>query len=61
MKLLLRNDFLRYRQCNNSCWGKPVLVDIDPNSGTLIVTKLEEKNYTQNKAIIPVHFAGRVV
>ena len=39
--------------------GKPVLVDIEPNTWNIDPTKLEEKINSKTKAIIPVHFAGR--
>ena len=39
--------------------GKPVLVDIDPNTWNIDPSKLEEKINSKTKAIIPVHFAGR--
>ena len=39
--------------------GKPVLVDIDPNTWNMDPVKLEEKINSKTKAIIPVHFAGR--
>ncbi|MDB4490769.1 DegT/DnrJ/EryC1/StrS family aminotransferase, partial [bacterium] len=39
--------------------GKPVLVDIEPNTWNIDPTKLEEKITSKTKAIIPVHFAGR--
>jgi dTDP-4-amino-4,6-dideoxygalactose transaminase len=39
--------------------GRPVLVDIDPNTWNMDPSKLEEKITPKTKAIIPVHFAGR--
>ena len=39
--------------------GKPVLVDIDPNTWNIDPSKLEKKINSKTKAIIPVHFAGR--
>ncbi len=39
--------------------GKPVLVDIEPNSWNIDPDKIEEKITSKTKAIIPVHFAGR--
>ena len=39
--------------------GRPVLVDIDPNTWNMDPSKLEEKITSKTKAIIPVHFAGR--
>jgi len=38
--------------------GKPVLVDIAPNSLNMNVRKLEEAITPRTKAIMPVHFAG---
>ena len=39
--------------------AKPVLVDIDPITWNIDVSKIEEKINRNTKAIIPVHFAGR--
>jgi len=37
----------------------PVLVDIDPNSLNIDVSRIEEKITPRTRAIVPVHFAGR--
>lgn len=39
--------------------GMPVLVDVDPNTFNMDVTKIEEKITSKTKVILPVHFAGR--
>jgi dTDP-4-amino-4,6-dideoxygalactose transaminase len=41
------------------CGGTPVLVDIEPGTLNLDVTKVREKITPRTKAIIPVHFAGQ--
>lgn len=39
--------------------AKPVLVDIDPETHLIDVSKIEEKITKNTKAIIPVHFSGQ--
>ncbi|WP_136523500.1 DegT/DnrJ/EryC1/StrS family aminotransferase [Geomonas ferrireducens] len=41
------------------CGLKPVLVDIEPGTLNLDVTKVREKITPRTRAIIPVHFAGQ--
>ncbi|NVN98478.1 MAG: DegT/DnrJ/EryC1/StrS aminotransferase family protein [Geobacteraceae bacterium] len=41
------------------CGAKPVLVDIEPGTLNIDVTKIREKITPKTKAIIPVHFAGQ--
>ncbi len=40
--------------------GRPVFVDIDPNTLLIDPDKIEEKITSKTKAIIPVHLYGRV-
>ena len=39
--------------------AKPVLVDVDANTGLIDVDKIEAAITERTKAIIPVHYAGR--
>ncbi len=39
--------------------AKPVLVDVDPETHLIDVSKVEEKITRKTKAIIPVHFSGQ--
>jgi len=39
--------------------AKPILVDIDPETHLIDVSKIEEKISEKTKAIIPVHFSGQ--
>ncbi len=41
--------------------GKPVLVDIEPDTYNIDVAKIEAAITKRTKAIVPVHFAGRPV
>lgn len=41
------------------CGAKPILVDIEPGTLNIDVTKIREKITAKTKAIIPVHFAGQ--
>ncbi|WP_243370593.1 aminotransferase class I/II-fold pyridoxal phosphate-dependent enzyme [Geotalea sp. SG265] len=41
------------------CGGKPVLVDIEPGTLNLDISKIREKITPRTRAIIPVHFAGQ--
>ena len=41
------------------CGAKPVLVDIEPGTLNIDVTKIREKITPRTKVIIPVHFAGQ--
>lgn len=41
------------------CGAKPILVDIEPGTLNIDVTKIREKITSKTKAIIPVHFAGQ--
>jgi dTDP-4-amino-4,6-dideoxygalactose transaminase len=41
------------------CGATPVLVDIEPGTLNIDVTKIREKITSKTKAIIPVHFAGQ--
>jgi dTDP-4-amino-4,6-dideoxygalactose transaminase len=41
------------------CGGKPVLVDIEPGTLNIDVSKIREKVTPRTRAIIPVHFAGQ--
>jgi dTDP-4-amino-4,6-dideoxygalactose transaminase len=41
------------------CGGTPVLVDIEPGTLNIDVTKIRERITPRTRAIIPVHFAGQ--
>jgi len=41
------------------CGAKPVLVDIEPGTLNLDVTKIRDRITSRTKAVIPVHFAGQ--
>jgi dTDP-4-amino-4,6-dideoxygalactose transaminase len=41
------------------CGAKPVLVDIEPGTLNIDVSKIREKITPRTKAVIPVHFAGQ--
>jgi dTDP-4-amino-4,6-dideoxygalactose transaminase len=41
------------------CGAKPVLVDIEPGTLNIDVSKIREKITERTRAIIPVHFAGQ--
>lgn len=41
--------------------AKPVLVDIDPKTHNIDITKIEERITPRTRAIVPVHFAGLAV
>lgn len=41
--------------------AKPVLVDIDPATGLMDVSQIEEKITAQTRAILPVHLYGQAV
>jgi len=45
----------------NWAGGKPILVDVKKEDGTLDVSKIEEKITDKTTAIIPVHILGRSV
>lgn len=53
--------FAASSNCVLYCGGKPVFVDIKPDTYNMDVTKIEEKITSKTKAIIPVHFAGQPV
>lgn len=53
--------FAASSNCVLYCGGKPVFVDIDPNTYNIDANKLEEKITKKTKAIIPVDFAGQAV
>jgi len=38
--------------------GKPVLVDVDPATGNVLVDQIEDAITMKTRAIMPVHFAG---
>ena len=39
--------------------AKPILVDIEPDTHLIDISKIEEKITSKTKAIIPVHFSGQ--
>jgi perosamine synthetase len=41
------------------CGGKPVFVDVDPNSFTIDPQSIKKKITKKTKAIIPVHYGGQ--
>ncbi len=41
------------------CGGTPVLVDVEPGTLNIDVTKIREKVTPRTRAVIPVHFAGQ--
>lgn len=53
--------FAASANCVLYCGGKPVFVDIDPDTYNIDVTKLEEAITDKTKAIIPVDFSGQSV
>lgn len=53
--------FAASSNCVLYCGGKPVFVDINPDTYNIDISKIEEKITEKTKAIIPVHFAGQPV
>lgn len=53
--------FVASANCILYCGGKPVFVDIEPDTGNIDVNKIEEKITDKTKAIIAVDFAGHPV
>lgn len=53
--------FAASANCVLYCGGKPVFVDIEPNTLNIDINKIEEKITPKTKAIIPVDFAGQSV
>ncbi len=51
--------FAASSNCVLYCKGKPVFVDINPNTYNIDVNKIEEKITAKTKAIIPVDFTGQ--
>ena len=47
--------------CNFEGWGKPVLVDIEPEMWAIDVSLIESKITDKTKAIMPVHIYGHPV
>ncbi len=55
------HTFISTTEAISNVGGKVVLVDIDPKTYTIDVTKIEEKITEETKAIIPVHLYGQPV
>lgn len=53
--------FAASANCVLYCGGRPVFVDIDPNTYNIDVNKIEEKITENTKAIIPIDFTGQSV
>jgi perosamine synthetase len=53
--------FAASANCVLYCGGKPVFVDIDPNTYNIDATKIEAAITEKTKAIIPVDFGGQSV
>ena len=53
--------FAASSNCVLYCGGKPVFVDVDPNTYNIDVKKIEEKITKKTKAIIAVDFTGQSV
>lgn len=53
--------FAASANCILYCGGKPVFIDIEPDTGNIDVNKLEEKITDKTKAIVAVDFTGHAV
>lgn len=53
------NSFVASANCAVYCGGKPVFVDIDPQTYNISSREIEQKITGKTKAVIPVHFAGQ--
>lgn len=53
--------FAASSNCVLYCGGKPIFVDIDPNTYNIDVKKIEEKITKKTKAIVAVDFTGQAV
>lgn len=53
------NTFIATALAVSYAGAKPVLVDADPNTWTIDVTKIEKKITKRTKAIMPVHLYGQ--
>lgn len=53
------NSYFSTAMVISNIGAKPVFVDIDPQSFTIDITKIEEKITEKTKAIIPVHLYGQ--
>lgn len=53
--------FVASANCILYCGGTPVFVDVEPDTGNIDVSKIEEKITNKTKAIIGVDFAGHPV
>ncbi|WP_271808462.1 UDP-4-amino-4,6-dideoxy-N-acetyl-beta-L-altrosamine transaminase [Clostridium beijerinckii] len=53
--------FAASSNCVLYCGGKPIFVDLDPQTYNIDVNKIEEKITARTKAIIPVDFSGQSI